>query len=178
MIDLLISLAILAVLCGGSVLGRLLLRFLPQRHRSEETMEFTRVASGLLVTFTALVLSLLITNIDAQFAKTEGDLRVYGSTLRRICDGTRHLPSPAHGPRRSRRREITRDPSAMEPSWTRLPWVKCSTTSKGASEPSLPPMILHSARRTSASSTWMPCWIKDWLSSARLTARSRVHSSS
>ncbi len=95
MFDLVVSLAIFFFLCGCALLGRWLLRFLPERHRSEETMEFTRVASGLLVTFTALVLSLLITNIDAQFAKTESDLRNYGSMITRISSELGDLPVAA-----------------------------------------------------------------------------------
>ncbi len=77
-------------------------------------MEFTRVASGLLVTFTALVLSLLITNIDAQFAKTEGDLRVYGSTLIRISSEILDLPVASNEIQKDLRRYTA---SAIASTW-------------------------------------------------------------
>ena len=99
MTDLLVALALFVGLCGSSLLGRWLLGVLPARHRSQETWEFTRIASGLLITFTALVLSLLITNVDAQFAKTEGDLRTYSAMIVRLDTELTDLPAVAEAAR-------------------------------------------------------------------------------
>lgn len=72
---------LLALLCGSALAGRGLTRILPENHRSRDTMDFVRVASSLLVTFTALVLSLLLSTVSGDFKKTDTDLRTYASMM-------------------------------------------------------------------------------------------------
>ena len=50
-------------------------------HRNHDTLDFARVASGLLVTFTALVLSVLLSTVNGDFRKAEADLRTYGAMI-------------------------------------------------------------------------------------------------
>src|SRR5262245_50264370 len=65
-----IGLIVFITVFGGALLGVYLRRVLPEHHRSAETRDLVRVATGLLATMTGLVLSLLIasakTSYDAQ----------------------------------------------------------------------------------------------------------------
>lgn len=79
--DLVASLLLTIVLCGGALFGRTLHRALPDHHRTHDTFDFVRVASGLIVTFTALVLSLLLTNVNADFNRADRDLHTYASMI-------------------------------------------------------------------------------------------------
>ena len=81
MFDLAVAVLVLVLLCGSAYTGRWLLKVLPETHRTQETKDFTRIVSGLLVTFTALVLSLLITSVNGDFKKTDNDLRAYASMI-------------------------------------------------------------------------------------------------
>ena len=81
MVDFATACLVFTLLCGSAAVGRWLFKVLPETHRTRETMEFVRLASGLLVTFTALVLSLLITTVHADFRKTDTDLRTYASMI-------------------------------------------------------------------------------------------------
>src|ERR1700743_3660328 len=75
---------IFLMLCTGAVLGQVIIAILPERHRQYETIEFTRLVTGLLITFTALVLSLLLTSVNSSFERTENDLRTFSSDLMRL----------------------------------------------------------------------------------------------
>ena len=79
--DLVASLLLTLVLCGGALFGRALHGALPDHHRTHDTFDFVRVASGLIVTFTALVLSLLLTNVNADFSRADRDLHTYASMI-------------------------------------------------------------------------------------------------
>ena len=81
MVDTALSVLVLASLCAGAWGGRVVFRHLPAVHRNHDTLDFARVASGLLVTFTALVLSLLLSTVSNDFRKTEADLRTYGAMI-------------------------------------------------------------------------------------------------
>ena len=81
MFDSLISCLVLVALCAGAWGGRGLFRHLPAVHRNHDTLDFARVASGLLVTFTALVLSVLLSTVNGDFRKAEADLRTYGAMI-------------------------------------------------------------------------------------------------
>ena len=118
MTDLIAALVLFVGLCGSALLGRWLLGILPARHRSQETWEFTRIASGLLITFTALVLSLLITNIDSQFAKTESDLRTYSAMIVRLDTELADLPAVAEAARALLRRYTA---TAIATTWPEEP---------------------------------------------------------
>ena len=94
MFDSAISCLVLLSLCAGAWCGRLVFRHLPAVHRDRDTLDFARVASGLLVTFTALVLSLLLSTVNGDFRKTEADLRTYGAMITEL-DGELRAFDPA-----------------------------------------------------------------------------------
>lgn len=71
-----------ATLLFGALIGSAwvcldLQRFLPESHRSRETVEFVRVVITMLVTFAALVLGFLLTSVKVEFDAVGNDLRTY-----------------------------------------------------------------------------------------------------
>ncbi len=114
MFDLAVAISVLALLCGSAFAGRWLLKVLPETHRTQETKDFTRIVSGLLVTFTALVLSLLITTVNGDFKKTDNDLRAYASMIV-LLDGELDAFGPATVHTRSLLRQYTA--SAIASTW-------------------------------------------------------------
>jgi len=62
-----ISLVVLAFVFGGVLLGKFLRSILPQQHLSDASKDVVRVGIGLVVTTTALVLSLLIASAKAHY---------------------------------------------------------------------------------------------------------------
>ena len=94
MSDLLAAGLLLVLLAGSAVAGWGLARILPENHRSRDTMDFVRVASGLLVTFTALVLSLLLSAVNADFKKADADLRTYAAMMTLLDQDLRTLGPP------------------------------------------------------------------------------------
>lgn len=77
--DFFTSCLVLALLCASAWGGRLLHRRLPEKHRATEALDFVRVVSALLVTFTALVLSLLLSEVNNDFNRTDNDLHTYAA---------------------------------------------------------------------------------------------------
>jgi hypothetical protein len=85
--DLVSSLLVLAVLLASALCGRLLLRWVPERHRTRNTFQFTELVSNLLVTFTALILGLLTASVNTSFEKADSDLRSFGAQMIRLTNG-------------------------------------------------------------------------------------------
>jgi hypothetical protein len=81
MLDSVVSCFVLLALCAGAWGGRMLFLHLPVVHRNRDTLDFARVVSALLVTFTALVLSLLLSTVNGDFRRVETDLRKYGAMI-------------------------------------------------------------------------------------------------
>ena len=81
MFDSIYALGLFVGLCGSALAGRALLRVLPEDHRTRESLDFVKNVSGMLLTLTALVLSLLLAAVNADFRKTDSDLRIYGSMI-------------------------------------------------------------------------------------------------
>lgn len=80
----------LVILAGGSALGMWLQNRLREHHRSRETTESVRMVIGMVVTFAALVLGLLVTSVKADFDDHTDVYRRYGISLielnRRLAD--------------------------------------------------------------------------------------------
>lgn len=57
----------LVILAGASVIGMWLQDRLKEHHRSRDTTESVRMVIGMVVTFAALVLGLLVTSVKADF---------------------------------------------------------------------------------------------------------------
>lgn len=81
MLDSVVACVVMVALCAGAWSGRVLFLHLPVVHRSRDTLDFARVVSALLVTFTALVLSLLLSTVNGDFRRVETDLRKYGAMI-------------------------------------------------------------------------------------------------
>jgi hypothetical protein len=109
---------ILLMLGGSASLGQWIVSILPEHHRSRETIEFTRLVTALLVTFTALVLSLLITSVNSSFEKTESDLRSFAAQIIRLTDSLDDY-GPETAPIRTNLRRYTA--SAIASTWPEEP---------------------------------------------------------
>lgn len=81
MLDSVVACFVFVTLCAGAWAGRVLFLHLPMVHRNLDTLDFARVVSALLVTFTALVLSLLLSTVNGDFRRVETDMRKYGAMI-------------------------------------------------------------------------------------------------
>jgi len=70
-----IGLIVFLCVFGGALLGVYLRRVLPEHHRSAESRDLVRVATGLLATMTALVLGLLIGSAKASYDTQGNELK-------------------------------------------------------------------------------------------------------
>ena len=95
MSDLVLASLAFVVLCFSAWVGRALHAGLPEHHRSEDSIGFVRVAASLIVTFTALVLGLLLTTVNADFERTGADLRGYGAMIILLDQELDGLPAVA-----------------------------------------------------------------------------------
>jgi hypothetical protein len=76
-----IVLAVLIVLACASAFGAGLQSLLAERHKTRETAEHIRLVISILVTFTAVVLGLLITNVKTSFDTFDSRLRAYAGDI-------------------------------------------------------------------------------------------------
>jgi hypothetical protein len=75
------ALLVFVLLLGGTGLGILLRPLLPEEHRKHETVQLVQLVLGMLVTFAALVLSLLIASAKTSFDTATTDFRAYAADL-------------------------------------------------------------------------------------------------
>lgn len=78
------TLALLVLLVASATVGSLLRARLPAPHRGGETMDFLRVVTALLVTFAALVMSLLLASELTAFTTASHDRNHYAASLSEI----------------------------------------------------------------------------------------------
>lgn len=97
---------LLALLLLGSAGGILFQRLLKERHRGQETTEAVRQIVAILVTFSALVLGLLVTSVKADFDRHDNMYRQYGIALIRLDLRLRDY-GPETVPVRAQLREYT-----------------------------------------------------------------------
>jgi fluoride ion exporter CrcB/FEX len=62
-----VSLFIFAIVFGGAIAGMALRRALPQEHFGTEAKDTVRLATGLIVTMTGLVLGMLVSSAKAYY---------------------------------------------------------------------------------------------------------------
>ena len=101
MLEVSLATLFLVILAGASVIGMWLQKRLKEHHRSPETTESVRMVIGMVVTFAALVLGLLVTSVKADFDNHTDVYRRYGIALIELnkrllaygpqADGIRHL---------------------------------------------------------------------------------------
>lgn len=69
-----IALIMLAVVFGGALFGLWLQKVVPDQHLSTETKEVVRLATALVATISALVLSLLVSSASSSFGRFDDEL--------------------------------------------------------------------------------------------------------
>ncbi|CAB3795912.1 hypothetical protein LMG28688_04195 [Paraburkholderia caffeinitolerans] len=98
------ALLVFVLLVGGTGLGVLLRPLLPEEHRKHETVQLVQLVLGMLVTFAALVLSLLTTSAKSSYDNATNDMRTYAADLIQLDGGLRDFGSSAEGARAALRR--------------------------------------------------------------------------
>lgn len=75
------AIAVAACVFAGGLAGLLAHRILPAEHRSKETQEVVRLATGMLSVLASLVLGLLIATAKTTFDTADRDMRAYAADL-------------------------------------------------------------------------------------------------
>ncbi|HTW28386.1 MAG TPA: hypothetical protein VME92_14755 [Acetobacteraceae bacterium] len=115
MIELSVSLVLLVVLLASAWACLSVQHLLPEPHRSRETVEFVRLVNAMMVTFTALVLGLLITSVKADFDGVGADVRGFSIQIIEL-NRLLHDYGPDTAPERALLREYTA--AAIATTWT------------------------------------------------------------
>jgi hypothetical protein len=81
MSDVVDAAVVFGLLVAGAAFGFFLRQKLSESHLSDHNIEALRLVTGLLVTFTALVLSLLLASVKSSFDTESRDRRMYAASL-------------------------------------------------------------------------------------------------
>lgn len=73
MLEIGVAIGLLALFYGSALLGFAVKGWVPEAHRSKESLQLIQLVMSLIVTFTALVLGLLTTSVKASYDKAEHD---------------------------------------------------------------------------------------------------------
>ena len=84
LLQILASVFVFALLVGAALLGLYLRPRLPEAHRSRESLELVRIITGMIVTFAALVIGLLVSSAKTSYETSEHELAAYAYELRRF----------------------------------------------------------------------------------------------
>jgi hypothetical protein len=76
--DILIGVAVFAIIFGGALFGMLLAKILPDQHMSTESRDAIRLVMAMLATLSAVVLGLLTGSSISSLAEKDGELRSAG----------------------------------------------------------------------------------------------------
>lgn len=98
------ALLVFALLLASAGASLFVQRFLTDAHRSRESRELSQAVTGMLVTFAALVLGLLISSVQHSFDQAGGRVRAYSVTLIELGQTLRDIgpdADPARGLLRS-----------------------------------------------------------------------------
>jgi|SRR5262249_39550186 len=111
-----IGLVVFICVFGGALLGVYLRGVLPEHHRSAESRDLVRVATGLLATMTALVLGLLIGSAKASYDTQGNELKQATVNIMMLDRGLAH-----YGPETREARALLRRwmAGAIERLWPR-----------------------------------------------------------
>src|SRR5215475_4142643 len=110
---LLVLLTFIALLCAAGV-GMYLHDRLGERHRTSETVDHVRLVVSILVTFTALVLSLLLSEVKGTFDTFDARLRSFAGDLSNLDIHLREYGADADPIRATLRRYVA---AAIADSW-------------------------------------------------------------
>lgn len=108
------SALVLLLLLSAAAFGAVIRPWLPDEHKSEETVRLVQLVVGMLVTFAALVLGLLTASAKTVFDTTSADIRTYASLLIELDDSLREYGADA-APIRAQLRAYTG--AAIASSW-------------------------------------------------------------
>jgi hypothetical protein len=81
MISILVSSTVFVVVFSGALAGLRLQRVLPENHLGTEAKDVIRVAAGLVVTMTALVLGMLVSTANSSYQDRKNQLAEMGSSF-------------------------------------------------------------------------------------------------
>src|SRR5215468_4897393 len=109
-----IGLVVFICVFGGALVGSYLRGVLPKHHRSAESRDLVRVATGLLATMTALVLGLLIGSAKASYDIQGNELMQVSVKIMMLDRGLAHYGPETKEARALLRRGIA---SAVERLW-------------------------------------------------------------
>jgi Protein of unknown function (DUF4239) len=101
-----VLLAVVVVLVGASLLGMALHRRLSDRHKSRETIEQLRLVISILVTFTAVVLGLLLSEVKASYDAFDARIRAFAGDITELDQRLRQY-GPETAPLRANLRAYT-----------------------------------------------------------------------
>ncbi len=79
--SILVSSMVFVVVFGGALAGMRLQRVLPENQLGPEAKDVIRVATGLLVTMTALVLGMLVSTANSSYQDRKNELAEMGSSF-------------------------------------------------------------------------------------------------
>lgn len=99
-------LVVFLVLLASAAIGMALRGRLHEHHRTSETIDHVRLVVSILVTFTALVLSLLLSEVKGSFDTFDARLRAFAGDLGNLDDHLREY-GPDAQPIRARLRQYT-----------------------------------------------------------------------
>jgi hypothetical protein len=109
---------VLFVLVGSTVLGLFVQSLLGERHRGRETTELVRLVSAMMVTFTGLVLGLLLTTVKSSFDRIDSQLKVFSAQLIQLDQTLRLYGADADAARGQLRSYAA---AAIASTWTEEP---------------------------------------------------------
>ena len=112
--SLLTTAAILLAVCLGAVLGQSLAARLPEHHRSSDSRDAVKLATGMLSVLAALVLGLLIASVKNSFDTTDSEIRHFAATLLLL-----NQTLTEYGPETTEARDLLRryTESALDDNW-------------------------------------------------------------
>ena len=111
-----ISLIVVACVFAGGLAGLAVHLVLPASHRSKDTQEVVRLATGMLSVLASLVLGLLIATAKTTHDTTDRDMRAYAADLILLDETLRDFGADAATVRTALRRYTQQ---ALEDSWPR-----------------------------------------------------------
>ena len=106
LLQILTSVFVFALLVGAASLGLYVRPRLPEAHRSRESLELVRIITGMIVTFAALVIGLLVSSAKTSYETSEHELAAYAYELRRFDQCMRNY-GPDADPLRAQLRGYT-----------------------------------------------------------------------
>lgn len=113
-----ISLGALALLLASAAAGAALQSLLPERHRTPDTTDAVRIATGMVVTFAAVVLGLLTSSASDAFNQVDARLRGYATVLIQLDQGLREYGAEVDPLRQALRRHAA---AAIADTWRQEP---------------------------------------------------------